>query len=303
MDRTTLLSIFLQQKDELTKKIAQAASSRDLESVRSTIARFFDTQFSPSGEYASQLTQAEFFIMQSSTFINDLQKKLDEQFILAPVREVLEVSEAKAKMTSAPMAFAYSTFGGIIGALAGSAWASLAGAIAGLVLSTLLYKHQPDFITRNKYTQWIIARPTDEKETRNTVNYPELNTPEIMKIFEEICAGIDEMMHVVSSQMKSSAPQTPKPKPIAQELGPILRECQKHIGFLQKAGINADTIGVFEDVWLAIGVEFVHYNKDNSNYFIEKTTQNTGEISELYPAVLINGQLHLQGLISLPDNK
>lgn len=300
MDRKALLSIFLQQKDDLMQKIAQAASARDLEGVRSTIARFFDTQLSPSGEYASQLTQAEFFILQSTTFVYDLQRKLDEQFILPPVQEATEAAERKAKVTSSPMAFAYSIVGGLLGTWAG---APLAGAISGLILSTLLYKHQPDFITRHKCTQWIIARPADQKKSRSTVNYPELNTSDIMKLFEEICAGIDEMMHVVSSQMQSSAPQTPKPKPIAQELGPILRECQKHIGFLQKAGINADTIGVFEDVWLAIGVEFVHYNKDNSNYFIVKTTQNTGEISELYPAVLINGQLHLQGLISLPDNK
>ena len=300
MDRKALLSIFLQQKDDLMQKIAQAASARDLQGVRSTIARFFDTQLSPSGEYASQLTQAEFFILQSTTFVYDLQRKLDEQFILPPFQEATEAAEPKAKVTSSPMAFAYSIVGGLLGTWAG---APLAGAISGLILSTLLYKHQPDFITRHKCTQWIIARPTDQKKSRSTVNYPELNTSDIMKFFEEICAGIDEMMHVVSSQMQSSAPQTPKPKPIAQELGPILRECQKHIGFLQKAGINADTIGIFEDVWLAIGVEFVHYNKDNSNYFIEKTTQNTGEISELYPAVLINGQLHLQGLISLPDNK
>lgn len=300
MDRKALLSIFLQQKDDLMQKIAQAASARDLEGVRSTIARFFDTQLSPSGEYASQLTQAEFFILQSTTFVYDLQRKLDEQFILPPVQETTEAAEPKAKVTSSPMAFAYSIVGGLLGTWAG---APLAGAISGLILSTLLYKHQPDFITRYKCTQWIIARPADQKKSRSSVNYPELNTSEIMKLFEEICAGIDEMMHVVSSQMQSSAPQPPKPKPIAQELGPILRECQKHIGLLHKTGIDADSIGIFEDVWLAIGVEFVHYSKDNSDYFIEKTSQNVSEISEQYPAVLINGKLHLQGLISLPESK
>lgn len=300
MDRKTLLSIFLQQKDELTQKVAQAVSVKNIEGVRLTIARFFDTQLSPSGEYASQLTQAEFFILQSTMFVYDLQRKLDEQFILPPVQEATEAAEPKAKVTSSPMAFAYSIVGGLLGTWAG---APLAGAISGLILSTLLYKHQPDFITRHKCTQWIIARPADQKKSRSTVNYPELNTSEIMKLFEEICAGIDEMMHVVSSQMQSSAPQTPKPKPITQELGPILRECQKHIGLLHKAGIDADNIDIFEDVWLTIGVEFVHYSKDNSDYFIEKTTQNTSEISEQYPAVLIKGQLHLQGLVSLPESK
>ena len=300
MDRKTLLSIFLLQKDELTKKIEKAASAYDLEGVQSTIARFFDAQLSPSGEYASQLTQAEFFILQSTTFVYDLQRKLNEQFILPPVHKATEAAEPKAKVTSSPMAFAYSIVGGLLGTWAG---APLAGAISGLILSTLLYKHQPDFITRYKCTQWIIARPADQKKSRSTVNYPKLNTSEIMKLFEEICAGIDEMMHVVSSQMQSSAPQTPKPKPITQELGPILRECQKHIGLLHKAGIDADNIDIFEDVWLTIGVEFVHYSKDNSDYFIEKTTQNVSEISEQYPAVLIKGQLHLQGLIALPENK
>ena len=300
MDRKALLCIFLQQKDDLMQKIAQAASARDLEGVRSTIARFFDTQLSPSGEYASQLTQAEFFILQSTTFVYDLQRKLDEQFILPHAQEATETAEPKAKVTSSPMAFAYSIVGGLLGTWAG---APLAGAISGLILSTVLYKHQPDFITRHKCTQWIIARPADQKKNRRTVNYPELNTSEIMKLFEEICAGIDEMMHVVSSQMQSSAPQTPKPKPITQELGPILRECQKHIGLLHKAGIDADNIDIFEDVWLTIGVEFVHYSKDNSDYFIEKTTQNVSEISEQYPAILINGKLHLQGLIALPENK
>ena len=81
MDRKTLLSIFLLQKDELTKTIEKAASDYDLEGVQSTIARFFDVQLSPSSEYASQLTQAEFFIMQSATFVKDLQKKLDEKFL------------------------------------------------------------------------------------------------------------------------------------------------------------------------------------------------------------------------------
>ena len=143
MDRKALLSIFLLQEDDLMQKIAQAASARDLEGVRSTIARFFDTQLSPSGEYASQLTQAEFFILQSTAFVYDLQRKLDEQFILPPVQEATETADPKAKLTSSPMAFAYSIVGGLLGTWAG---APLAGAISGLILSTLLYKHQPDFL-------------------------------------------------------------------------------------------------------------------------------------------------------------
>lgn len=297
MDRKTLLSIFLLQKDELTKKIAQAVSAKDLEGVRSIIARFFDTQLSPSGEYASQLTQAEFFILQSTTFVNDLQRKLDEQFILSPVQEATETAEPKAKVTSSPMAFTYSIVGGLLGTWAG---APLAGAISGLILSTLLYKHQPNFITRHKCTQWIIARPADQKKSRSTVNYPELHTSEIMKFFEEICAGIDEMMHVISSQMQSSAPQTPKPKPITQELGSILKEYQKHLGSLYKTGIDADIIGLFEGIWISIGVQFVHYSEETKKYFIEITSIGSNTISEQYPAVLVNGSLHLQGLVSLP---
>ena len=297
MDRKTLLSIFLLQKDELTKKIAQAVSAKDLEGVRSIIARFFDTQLSPSGEYASQLTQAEFFILQSTTFVNDLQRKLDEQFILPPVQEATETAEPKAKVTSSPMAFTYSIVGGLLGTWAG---APLAGAISGLILSTLLYKHQPNFITRHKCTQWIIARPADQKKSRSTVNYPELHTSEIMKSFEEICAGIDEMMHVISSQMQSSAPQTPKPKPITQELGSILREYQKHLGSLYKTGIDADIIGLFEGIWISIGVQFVHYSEETKKYFIEITGIDSNTISEQYPAVLVNGSLHLKGLVSLP---
>ena len=297
MDRKTLLSIFLLQKDELTKKIAQAVSAKDLEGVRSIIARFFDTQLSPSGEYASQLTQAEFFILQSTTFVNDLQRKLDEQFILSPVQEATETAEPKAKVTSSPMAFTYSIVGGLLGTWAG---APLAGAISGLILSTLLYKHQPNFITRHKCTQWIIARPADQKKSRSTVNYPELHTSEIMKFFEEICAGIDEMMHVISSQMQSSAPQTPKPKPITQELGSILKEYQKHLGSLYKTGIDADIIGLFEGIWISIGVQFVHYSEETKKYFIEITGIDSNTISEQYPAVLVNGSLHLKGLVSLP---
>lgn len=297
MDRKTLLSIFLLQKDELTKKIAQAVSAKDLEGVRSIIARFFNTQLSPSGEYASQLTQAEFFILQSTTFVNDLQRKLDEQFILSPVQEATETAEPKAKVTSSPMAFTYSIVGGLLGTWAG---APLAGAISGLILSTLLYKHQPNFITRHKCTQWIIARPADQKKSRSTVNYPELHTSEIMKFFEEICAGIDEMMHVISSQMQSSAPQTPKPKPITQELGSILKEYQKHLGSLYKTGIDADIIGLFEGIWISIGVQFVHYSEETKKYFIEITGIDSNTISEQYPAVLVNGSLHLKGLVSLP---
>lgn len=301
MNRKTLLSIFLIQKDELTKKIAQAVSAKDLEGVRLIIAGFFDAQLSPSGEYASQLTQAEFFIMQSATFVKDLQKKLDEKFIVLPVHETVEAADPKTKVTSTPMAFAYSILGGLLGSWAGVPLGG--GAIAGLALSVWLYKSQPDFITKNKWTQWIIAKPTDKKKTRNTVNYPELNTSEIVKIFEEICVGIDEMMQVVSNQIKDLVQPIPEPKPITQELGPILRECQKHIGLLHKTGIDADSIGIFEDVWLSIGVEFVHYNEKNIDYFIEKTGQNTSGMAEQYPAVLINGKLHLQGLISLPEGK
>lgn len=301
MDRKTLLSIFLLQKDELTKKIAQAVSAKDLEGVRSTIARFFDTQLSPSGEYASQLTQAEFFIMQSATFVKDLQKKLDEKFIVLPVHETVEAADTKPKVTSTPMAFAYSILGGLLGSWAGVPLAG--GAIAGLALSTWLYKSQPDFITKHKLTRWIIAKPAETKEPRNTVSYPELNTSDIMKIFEDICVGIDEMMLVVSNQMQSSVPQTPEPKPIAQELGVVLKEYQKHLGSLYKAGINADIIGIFEGIWISIGVQFVHYSEETKKYFIEITGIESNTISEQYPAILVNGNLHLQGLVSLPESK
>ena len=301
MDRKTLLSIFLLQKDELTKKIAQAVSAKDLEGVRSTIARFFDTQLSPSGEYASQLTQAEFFIMQSATFVKDLQKKLDEKFIVLPVHETVEAADTKPKVTSTPMAFAYSILGGLLGSWAGVPLAG--GAIAGLALSTWLYKSQPDFITKHKLTRWIIAKPAETKEPRNTVSYPELNTSDIIKIFEDICVGIDEMMLVVSNQMQSSVPQTPEPKPIAQELGVVLKEYQKHLGSLYKAGINADIIGIFEGIWISIGVQFVHYSEETKKYFIEITGIESNTISEQYPAILVNGNLHLQGLVSLPESK
>lgn len=301
MDRKTLLSIFLLQKDELTRKISRAAATKNMEDIRSTIAMFFDTQFSPSGEYASQLTQTEFFIMRSVMFVKDLQKKLDEQFIIMPVCETAEAAETKAKVTSTPMAFTYSILGGLLGSWAGVPLAG--GAIAGLVLSTLLYKHQPDFITKHWYTQWIIARPTDKKEIGHSIIYPKLNTPEIMKIFEEICAGIDDMMHAVMNQIKSNMSQVPKPGPSIQELGPVLRECQKHIGLLHKTSIDAGSIGIFEDVWLSIGVEFVHYSDETSDYFIKKMGQSASNAVEQYPAVLINGKLHMQGLVSLPENK
>lgn len=300
MDRKTLLSIFLQQKDELTQKVAQAVSVKNIEGVRLIIARFLDTQLSPSGEYASRLTQAEFFIMQSSIFVNELQKKLDEQFMLKPEHVIAETVEAKDKVTSTPMAFAYSVIGGLLGTWAG---APLAGTIAGLALSVFLYKHQPHFITKHKYSHLIIAQKAGDRETTNKINYLDLNTSEIMKVFEEICVGIDDMMQVVSNQTTNSFTQPPKPKQITQELGPILRECQKHIGLLYKAGMDADSIGIFEDVWLAVGVEFVHFSEENRDYFIEKTNQSINKISEQYPAVLVNGKLHLQGLISTPENK
>ena len=308
MERKTLLNIFLMQKDELTKKIAQAASAKNLEDVRSTVASFFDTQLSPSGEYASQLTQAEFFIMQSAAFVKDLQKKLDEKFIMTAVHEKAETTGTKAMVTSTPMAFAYSIIGGLLGTAAASpqngwAGAPLAGVIAGLALSVWLYKNQPDFITKHKLTRWIIAKPAETKEPRNTVSYPELNTSDIMKIFEDICVGIDEMMLVVSNQMQSSVPQTPEPKPIAQELGVVLKEYQKHLGSLYKAGINADIIGIFEGIWISIGVQFVHYSEETKKYFIEITGIESNTISEQYPAILVNGNLHLQGLVSLPESK
>lgn len=301
MDRKTLLSIFLLQKDELTKKIEKAASAYDLEGVQSTIARFFDAQLSPSGEYASQLTQAEFFIMQSATFVKDLQKKLDEKLTVLPVHETVEAADTKPKVTSTPMAFAYSILGGLLGSWAGVPLAG--GAIAGLALSTWLYKSQPDFITKNKWLRWTIARPTEKKEPRNHVNFPELKTSEIVKIFEDICVGIDEMMQVVSSQMRGSVPQTTEPKPIAQQLGGILKEYQKHLGSLYKAGINADIIGIFEGIWISIGVQFVHYSEETKKYFIEITGIESNTISEQYPAILVNGNLHLQGLVSLPESK
>ncbi len=300
MERKTLLSIYLLKKDELTQKIEQAASAKNIEGVRSTIARFFDTQLSPSGEYASQLTQTEYFIMQSTRFVNDLQKKLDEQFIRVPMSETVESTGTKAKVISTPMAFAYSFLGGLLGTWAG---APLSGAIAGLALSVLLFKQQPTFITKHKYSRLIIARPTEIEGSNNMVNYPELNTTEIMKIFEGICIGIDDMMQVVLNQIISSVHQSQKQKPIIQELGPILKECQKHIGLLHKTGIEADNISIFEDVWLAVGVEFVHYSEENCEYFMEKTSLSISEISEQYPAVLINGKLYLQGLVSLPESK
>lgn len=300
MDKKTLLSIFLLQKDELMEKIEKAASTYDLDGIQSTIARFFDAQLSPSGEYASQLTQAEFFIMQSATFVKDLQKKLDEKFIVLPVHETVEAADTKPKVTSTPMAFAYSILGGLLGSWAGVPLAG--GAIAGLALSVWLYKSQPDFITRNKWTRWTIARPTEKKEARNHVNYPELNTSEIVKIFEDICVGIDEMMQVVSSQMRSSVPQTTEPKPIAQQLGGILKEYQKHLGSLYKAGIDADIISIFEGFWISIGVQFVHYSEETKNHFIEITGIGSNTILEQYPAVFVNGNLYLQGLVSSPES-
>lgn len=297
MKRKTLHSIYLEKKYSLESQIKNMSLPNDLEKLYGTFADFLNSQLSPQGEFASQLTEPEYHILQSSMFIRELQREMDHRLISsdATPRE----KESDSPVTSIPMAFAYSALGGIILSPVSSG-AALAGAMTGLLISTLLYKYQPSAITGNKYTEWLIAKPAKESTASTSAAETRINTEEILEMLDRLCSGIDELLSVITNQVKRLIPKTTS---VIEEIGPILTECQTHIGRLYESGYDKESIPYFEDVWQHIGVEFRHYSEENKMYFLETSKSGCDCIKERYPAILVDGKLYAKGAVTVPKAK
>lgn len=296
----TLQSFFTESKQLIQNQIVGLSIPQDIDRVHSIISDFFDKQLSPQGDYASQLSEPEFYILQSSMFWRKLQNQLYQNLsIRCPeIKTDNETTAKKDRLTSTPMAFTYSAAGGLLLSTCG-AWATLAGSLAGLIVSTFLFDLQPKSIVGNKKISWIIAKPATKRSHSNKehkINITEIDAENIMKIVEDICKGVDDFILTVSNQISRLIPEESS---LIDELGPIIIECQKFIGRLQNSEHDKESISFFEDIWQTIGIEFMHYSKDNSQYFLQSETNERNDIVERYPAVLIDGKIFAKGSVKL----
>lgn len=302
MEKKSLHCFFLENKQTLQCKMSGLYIPQDLERVQSIISDFFESQISSNGQYASQLSEPEYYILHSSFFLREFQNQLDD--ILSAKDNVFEnsdnINNVDEKVTSSPMAFFYVAAGGLALSACGP-WGTLAGSLSGLIVSTLLYKTQPKSIVNNKYFSWLVAKPSVSKGSKKCTRVAPselIDVETVLGIVEKFCKGIDDFMLTVKNQINRLIPQESS---IYDKIGPVITECQKFLGRLHKSGYDKDSVSYFEEVWQMVGVEFKHYSKENEAYFLRVSKPDISMIEELYPAVLIEGNVYAKGSVYLPD--
>ena len=205
MERKTLHCFFLENKNTLQSQMSGLYIPQDLERVHSIISDFFESQISSKGEYASQLSEPEYFILQSSMFLREFQNQLNDTLSTKDI--VLEnsdnINKVDGNVISSPMAFFYVAAGGLALSACGP-WGTLAGSLSGLIVSTLLYETQPKSIVDNKYLSWLIAKPSVPKGLKKCTQVTSsvlIDVDTVLGIVEKFCKGIDDFMLTVKREI------------------------------------------------------------------------------------------------------
>lgn len=309
----TLHSLFESQKLNFKKEIGGLRIPQDLESIQNKITEYLNSLFDSNGNFRQNLTQGEDYILKSA--INLLMAQQDICSVLTesvakstcdtnhPNPTSHKVEGSNGINISPKSAVIASGSGALAGKVIFGGWGAVFGAIAGTAVSI-----------------YLASRPTSKDQgpasdaaLLQIKSFGQLiDANKLCSIIENICNSVDDLISTFRAQINrvvGKYEEQEKPS-LEKDYKFLLESIQTLVGYSRTHGeeekFNSKIRVRINDLAESLenyNIQVVDYdNEINAQWFEQVESDNAKEIKMVYPALVRDDQVILQGKVFVPSN-
>ena len=322
MENNSFLSLFESEKEMLKEQLVGLTLPKDAEKIQRIVTDYLSKVFDGQGELRMNLTQSEDYILQAAmTLLSAQQKMVSEfasmkiEFETKPDSSITNNKSPKDSISRDNSSvvnlgrreqgaiIAGSAIGGVGGGLVLGSWGAVFGAIAGTALA--LY-----YVRNNRESSKAIPATTriNQSTTINKAIIIEraINIDSYLNIVKEICVSIDALIDTYRAQINRVINKyESQDKPVLEKDYKILLEgIQSLVGYERAHELDGKNIlklkERIEDVAESLenyNLDVVDYDGNNENLFDVVTNSKITGIQMVYPAIVKEGRVVLNGKI------
>lgn len=304
--KTTLYSLFVESKDELSEQLSGLTLPSGAHDVQEKVINYFNRIFDADGDFRQNLTQSEDYILQAALSMLTMQQSMMSE--LTPTYENRSIlsdnnTSKSTRFDSSKVVIRQllplggTALGGTTGALLVGTWGAVFGAIAGTAVA--MY-----FSTR-------MQQDTIEADcvSPSTPIEKELNVDAFIDIIGKICQSVDSLIDTFRAQINRvvSKYESQEKATLEKDFRFLLEGIQSLVGYkrthsedepkyIRKLKERIEDVGeLLENYNLAV----VDYTEDNEYMFEVVEGQ---ENRMVLPAIVKNGSVVLKGKIFKKNN-
>lgn len=317
--KKTLKELFESRKDELSDKLSNLSLPKDASKVQEVVKDYLNNLLDSNGEFRQNLTQAEDYILQAAMSLLNAQQSMVGEFSMSSMAGKIDDSVQEEKPASNPYAdfgsslkkeqYPYviggTTVGGAAGALISGTWGAVFGAIAGTALVLYYSSQQPQNNSKDSRTTQqasIAAKPVSREQ--------KINVEVFTSIVGNICDSVDSLIQTFRAQINRVVDKyesIEKPS-LEHEYRFLVEGIQTLIGYkrtrvdddkyMSKLQMRIEDLGeTLENYNLTIE----DYSEENKSWFEAVESPKVDSPKMVYPAIMKNGNVVLQGKVFIPQ--
>ena len=317
--KKTLKELFESRKNELSEKLSTLYLPKDASKIQSVVTDYLNDLFDSDGEFRQNLTQSEDFILQAAMSLLNAQQSMIGEFSLPKFAEGKKDIEDKQQPEAIPVSdfggslkkeqYPYvvggTTVGGAAGALIFGTWGAVFGAIAGTALVLYYSSQLPQNSNKNKKVP-----PQTRIEAKPVVKEQKINVDVFTNIVGSICDSVDTLIQTFRAQINRVVDKyesIEKPS-LEQEYRFLIEGIQTLIGYKRT---HADDDKYTSKLQMRIedlaetlenyNLTVEDYTEENKSWFEAVESSKVDTPKMVYPAIVKNGSMILQGKVFIPQ--
>ena len=318
-NKKTLKELFESRKNELSEKLSTLSFPKDASKIQSVVTDYLNDLFDSDGEFRQNLTQSEDYILQAAMSLLNAQQSMIGEFSMPKITEGKKESEDKQQPEAIPVSdfgstlkkeqYPYvvggTTVGGAAGALIFGTWGAVFGAIAGTALVLYYSSQLPQNSNKAKKT------PQQAKiEAKPVFKEQKINVEVFTNIVGSICDSVDTLIQTFRAQINrvvDKYERIEKPS-LEQEYRFLIEGIQTLIGYkrthadddkyISKLQIRIEDLAETLENYNLIVED---YTEENKSWFETVESPKVDTTKMVYPAIVKNGSVILQGKVFVPQ--
>lgn len=317
--KKTLKELFESRKNELSEKLSTLSLPKDASKIQSVVTDYLNDLFDSDGEFRQNLTQSEDYILQAAMSLLNAQQSMIGEFTLPKFADGKKDSQDKQQPETIPVSdfggslkkeqYPYvvggTTVGGAAGALIFGTWGAVFGAIAGTALVLYYSSQLPQNSNKNKKVP-----PQTRIEAKPVVKEQKINVDVFTNIVGSICDSVDTLIQTFRAQINRVVDKyesIEKPS-LEQEYRFLIEGIQTLIGYKRT---HADDDKYTSKLQMRIedlaetlenyNLTVEDYTEENKSWFEAVESSKVDTLKMVYPAIVKNGSMILQGKVFIPQ--
>lgn len=317
--QTTLKELLRSRKEELSQKLAEYYLPKDAPLVLSTVENHLNELLNSEGEFRQSLTQSEDYILQAALSLLNAQQSMMGEFAAIGAKCNTEEKTSSPKTNAVlpnkkasviekekfPYVIGGSAVGSAVGSLMLGTWGAVFGAIAGTAL--LLYYSSNQGLSAKRAA--ISSIPSTQKSASKQ---EKIDVEVFVGIVENICDNVDMLIQTFRAQVNRVVDKYESmEKPVLEkEYRFLIENIQTLVGYKRTHSEDEKYLSKLqlriEDLTETLenyGLSVEDYTEEHRSWFEMVESPKAQADQMVYPAIVKNGQVVLQGKVFIPENK